>query len=83
MKEEIESIKERNKRVEAEKAWETSFTRRFIIAGLTYIVVVIFLYLINVQNPWLNALVPVGGFILSTLTMPLVKRWWAANLYKK
>ncbi len=76
MQPEIESIKERNRRVEAGKAWETSFTRRAIIAALTYIIVVIFLILINVPYPWLNALVPVAGFIISTLTMPIVKKWW-------
>jgi len=83
VKEEIDSIKERNRKVEADKAWETSFTRRFIIAVLTYLIVVLFLYLINVQNPWLNALVPTGGFLLSTLTLPFVKRWWINKLYKK
>ncbi len=35
---EIEKIKERNKRVEKDKAWETSWTRRICIMILTYIV---------------------------------------------
>jgi hypothetical protein len=51
MKKEIETIMERNKRVERDKAWETSFARRGIIATLTYIVIVIFLIIINIPNP--------------------------------
>jgi len=31
LKEEIEKIKERNKRVEADKAWETSYSRRALL----------------------------------------------------
>ena len=73
---ELEAIKERNRRVEADKAWEISKTRRLIIAIITYFIVVLFLYLIEAPNPWLNALIPVFGFILSTLTLPLVKKWW-------
>ncbi|MFA6023231.1 MAG: hypothetical protein WC781_04030 [Candidatus Pacearchaeota archaeon] len=83
MKEEIKNIKERNKRVETDKAWETSKTRRIIIAIMTYIVIVIFLWSINAPNPWLNAIVPTVGFILSTLTLPFFKQFWINYVYKK
>jgi len=83
MKEDIEKIKERNKRVEANKAWEVSITRKIIIALMTYIIIVIFLWSINAPRPWLNAIVPVVGFILSTLTLPLFKKFWLNNIYKK
>lgn len=43
LKQEIENIKARNKRVEKDKAWETSLTRRIFIAVSTYILVVVFL----------------------------------------
>ena len=66
IEQEIEEIKERNKRVEADKAWETSMFRRMTIAIITYFTVVLFLYMIKAQNYWLNALVPTAGFILST-----------------
>ena len=82
MKEDIESIKERNKRVEADKAWEVSVTRRIIIALMTYIIIVIFLWSISAPRPWLNAIVPTVGFILSTLTLPFFKRFWINNIYK-
>ena len=42
MNEEIEKIKLRNKRVELDKKWETSITKRLCIILLTYIVVVIY-----------------------------------------
>ena len=42
IEEEIKNIKERNKRVELDKKWETSLTRKVCIAILTYIVVVIY-----------------------------------------
>lgn len=35
---EINQIKERNKKVEADKAWETSLSRKILIAILIYIV---------------------------------------------
>jgi len=76
MSSEIETLKERNKRVEADKAWETSKTRRLIIALMTYFVVVFFLWSIAAPKPWLNALVPTVGFLLSTLTLPFFKKLW-------
>jgi hypothetical protein len=67
---EIAKIKERNKRVELDKAWETSWTRKICICILTYIVVVIYSYLINKNNNiWLSSLVPVIGFTLSTVSL--------------
>lgn len=82
MKKEISAIKERNRRVEIDKAWEISKTRRAIIAIITYLLAVLFLTLINAPYPWLNALVPTFGFILSTLTLPIFKQMWM-NLFKK
>lgn len=58
LEQEIIVIKERNSRVEADKAWETSFVRKISIAILTYAVVVIFFYFIKLENPWINAIVP-------------------------
>ena len=80
---EIERIKERNKKVEADKAWETSIFRRTIIAIITYVVASLFLWSIKVSSPLLNSLVPTGGYILSTLSLPFVKKWWVDNQYKK
>ena len=74
---EINDIKKRNKRVEKDKEWETSWTRRIFIAILTYIVVVIYNYMIsNYSNIFLNSLVPVIGFVLSTLSLKLVRKVW-------
>lgn len=76
LQKEIEDIKVRNKRVEADKAWETSWARRFLILVLTYIIIVIFFYVTNLPKPFLNATVPSLAFVLSTMTVPVVKKWW-------
>ena len=76
LEQEIARIKERNKAVELDKAWETSWTRRGIIAVLTYLVIVAFMLSINAQNPWVNALVPTIGFVLSTLTLQFFRGLW-------
>jgi len=83
MKKEIQEIKERNRRVEADKAWETSKTRRIVIAVMTYIIIVVFLFAINAPNPFLNSLVPAVGFVLSTLTLPFFKEIWLKRSYKR
>lgn len=80
---ELEKIKERNNRVESDKAWEGSYTRKFLIMVLTYFVVVSFFYYMNLGNPWVNAIVPSLGFILSTLSLPLFKKLWIQYLYKR
>ncbi len=72
----VKTILERNARVELDKAWETSFTRRVIITLFTYIVATTWLFIIENEKPFLNALVPVCGYILSTWSMPFVKVWW-------
>lgn len=74
---EIEDIKARNKRVESDKAWETSWTRKICIMVLTYIVVIIYSYAIkNIDNILLSSLVPVIGFTLSTLSLKFIRNLW-------
>ena len=73
---EILIIKERNKRVEADKAWERSGFRIFLVASITYIIAAIVLSFIGVANFLLSALVPTVGYFLSTQSLPIVKKWW-------
>lgn len=80
LEKEIENIKNRNKRVELDKAWETSFTRKICIMILTYIVVVIYSYIIKkLDNIYLSSLVPVIGFFLSTLSLNIIRKIWEKN----
>ena len=73
----VEEILERNKRVELDKKWETSTTRKVCIAILTYIVVIIYSFLISkTSNVFLGSLVPVIGFLLSTLSLKAVRKVW-------
>lgn len=77
VEEEIKKIQERNKRVEKDKAWETSWTRRICIMVLTYIVVICYSYIIRKYDEiLLSSLVPVIGFTLSTLSLKLVRKIW-------
>lgn len=72
----IQLIEERNKRVEADKAWEGSWTRKVSIMLMTYLVVAAYLRFVVQIDPWINAIVPVLGFVLSTLTISLLKSYW-------
>lgn len=72
----LAQIEKRNKRVEADKAWESSWTRKLTVAALTYIVIWIYLKFIVGIDPWINAIVPTTGFLLSTLTLGWIKLYW-------
>ena len=77
IEERIKKIEDRNKRVELDKKWETSWTRRICIMIITYIVVIIYSYVISkYTNIFLSSLVPVIGFTLSTLSLKLVRKIW-------
>ena len=78
----LKAIEERNKKVESDKSWETSFTRRALLVGFTYLAIGFYLNAINVPNPWLNAIVPAVAFMLSTLTLPFFKKLWLKRFYK-
>ena len=66
--------------MEAEKGWETSYARTFSIAFITYVIAALVLYMVGVENYILAALVPTLGYLLSTLSLPAVKRWWIKEI---
>ena len=82
IKKEINLIIERNKRVEINKAWETSKTRILSILVMTYIITAVVFYFIGVKSFILSALIPSVGFYLSTLSLPFIKKTWVSNLLK-
>jgi len=73
---ELDSIKSRNKKVEADKAWETSWARKILIAIITYALIVIFMYVAKLDKPLIGALIPTVAFLLSVSTLPFFKRLW-------
>lgn len=79
LKKEIDKIKERNSRVEKDKAWETSWVRRVFIAISTYLLVVILLLYIGTEKPFVTAVVPAIAYLLSTASLEVVKSWWLKN----
>jgi len=76
IEERLNKIEERNKRVELDKAWETSFTRILFVSVITYVAAFFVLFSIGVSKPYLSALIPVLGFILSTQSIPILKKYW-------
>ena len=83
IEERIKKIEERNTRVELDKRWETSWTRKVSIMVLTYIVVIVYSYIVReYDNIFLSSLVPVIGFTLSTLSVKLVRKIWQKKLNK-
>lgn len=82
LEQKIKKIEERNQRVETDKAWETSWTRRALLIIFTYLAIGAYMRAIAIPQPWLNAVVPAVAFMLSTLTMPFFKKLWLKNKEK-
>ena len=81
LEERVKKIEERNKRVELDKSWETSWTRKTFIIILTYIIVIIYSYLIRKYDYiLLTSLVPVIGFTLSTLSLKVIRKIWEKKI---
>lgn len=72
----ITELRARNRRVEAEKAWETSWLRIGSIALITYVAAVFVLWMIGAPRMFLSASVPVIGFVLSTQSLPWIRHRW-------
>jgi hypothetical protein len=78
---EIAAIKERNRRVEADKAWERSGFRILSITIITYIIASLVMGAIGIANYLLSALIPAIGYFLSTQSLPIIKRWWIKRFF--
>ena len=70
----IASVEERNRRVELDKSWETSLSRKIVVAILTYFVVVLFFIFAGLPNPLYASIVPTIAYLVSTLTLPFFKK---------
>jgi hypothetical protein len=76
LEQEISLIKDRNIKVEADKAWETSTFRVISILIATYIFASLALYFIGIENYLVSAFIPVLGYFLSVQSLPFIKKWW-------
>jgi hypothetical protein len=83
IEERLRRIEERNHKVSADKAWETSWFRILTIAAITYVVALVLLSALHADRVFLSACVPVAGYILSTQSLPMLKRWWITARFHK
>ena len=74
LEKEVEIIKGRNARVEADKAWEVSYFRIILITLIIYVIEL--RYYIKSDSFFLNAFVPAIGFFVSVQSLPFIKKWW-------
>ena len=70
---ELADIRNRNRPVESDKAWETSRGRLLFITGITYVTMVLVFLVLGSSRPFVDALVPTTGFFLSTLSISFLR----------
>lgn len=80
LQKELDTIKLRNRRVEQDKAWETSTARKVAISILAYLTISLFFITLKIEKPFIGAIVPTLGFLLSTLSLPIIKKVWINDL---
>lgn len=73
---ELAAIRNRNHRVESNKAWETSRVRLFSITAITYVTMVLVFLVLGSNRPLIDALIPTTGFFLSTLSLSFLRARW-------
>jgi polyferredoxin len=79
----ISEINDRNKRVELDKAWETSWTRKLWLLLITYLLTALVFWIIGVADHWRNAVIPTFAYFLSTLSLPFARAAWEKQLTQK
>ena len=50
LRDRVAKLEQRNTRVEADKAWETCWMRKLFIAGITYLIVSLYLPILGVEK---------------------------------
>lgn len=76
LEKEIEGIRARNSRVEADKAWEISGARRIFIGISTYALIALFMIIIGLERPFISAIIPAAAYLISTFSLGVLKTWW-------
>jgi len=79
----VSSMDHRNQIKDFNKEFEGSLARIIIIMGLTYAVLSVYMLLVNIDRPWINAIVPTFGFQLSTLSLPSIKAYYVEHRMSK
>lgn len=83
LEQELSRIQECNLRLEADKAWEISLFRLVVISSLAYLITGFMFAAIGDPKCWIDALIPVGGYLLSVRSLPIIKQWWLERRYRK
>ena len=75
----IVEIQKRNARVEADKVWETSLTRRASIAAIVFFAAWAWLSMQGSGTALRDALFPPCGYLLSTIALSRLRVQWEAH----
>jgi hypothetical protein len=76
LRQELLALRARNEHVELNKAWETSWTRRLIVTGVTWFAAWLWLLELGTLYAARQAVIPSVAYLLSTLSLPILKNRW-------
>ncbi len=82
LEKEVKELQKRNARVDTNKAWETSLTRKLVLSALIYLLALGLFASEYDPHIYTDALLPAVAFLISTLTIQAVKNWWVKRVYK-
>merc|ERR1711924_135801 len=76
LRQDVTKLRHRNRMKDIDKEWDSSILKTIIIMACTYMLLGLYMAAIEVPQPWLSAIVPTVGYMLSTLALPSVKPIW-------
>jgi len=76
LEEQVQKLNLMQKYDELKSKWDRSLVRIIYVSTTTYLFVAVFMFILEVDNYLVNALIPSLGYILSTQTLPSIKKAW-------
>lgn len=76
LEEKVNKLALQEKYIEMQKSWSESLTRIAMNTISTYVLVVLLMIFFNIENYFMNALIPALGYALSIQSIPFVKKIW-------
>jgi len=82
LEEQVQKLILLEKYIALQKKWDQSRIRITLNASGVYLVTVIFMHVLAIENPAVSALIPVFGYVITTISLPLVKKLWIKSYLK-
>ncbi len=83
LKKELDTLHDDIRTLKIQQDWNTSVLKHGLVIFMNYLIMLILMYILNIESPFISALLPTLGYAITSISLNSIKKYWIIYTYSE